>query len=78
MVIVKKFILKNKFYFLIAFSFFALLFCFFLFHNRIIIKSSISDEIVDFGSEYTPESISVCYGNKFKCHSIDVSLYNNK
>ena len=77
MVIVKKFILKNKFYFLIAFSFFALLFCFFLFHNRIIIKSSISDEIVDFGSEYTPESISACYGNKFKCHSIDVSLYNN-
>lgn len=48
-----------------------------MFHNRIIIKSSISDEIVDFGSEYTPESISVCYGNKFKCHSIDVSLYNN-
>ena len=32
---------------------------------------------MDFGSEYTPESISVCYGNKFKCHSIDVSLYNN-
>jgi peptidoglycan/xylan/chitin deacetylase (PgdA/CDA1 family) len=32
---------------------------------------------VDFGSEYTPESISACYGNKFKCHSIDVSLYNN-
>lgn len=48
-----------------------------MFHNRIIIKSSINDEIVDFGSEYTPESISVCYGNKFKCHSIDVSLYNN-
>lgn len=48
-----------------------------MFHNRIIIKSSISDEIVNFGSEYTPESISVCYGNKFKCHSIDVSLYNN-
>ena len=48
-----------------------------MFHNRIIIKSSISDEIVDFGSEYTPESISVCYGNKFECHSIDVSLYNN-
>lgn len=32
---------------------------------------------MDFGSEYTPESISVCYGNKFECHSIDVSLYNN-
>lgn len=48
-----------------------------MFHNRIIIKSSINDEIVDFGSEYTPESISACYGNKFKCHSIDVSLYNN-
>lgn len=32
---------------------------------------------MDFGSEYTPESISACYGNKFKCHSIDVSLYNN-
>ena len=77
MVIVRQFLLKNKFCFLISFSFFILLFCFFLFHNRIIFKSSINDEVIEFDSEYIPETVSVCYGNAFKCHSIDVSLYNN-
>ena len=73
----KKFILKNKVYFFISFSFFPLFLCFFLFYNRIIFKSSIKNEMIDFGSEYIPESINACYGNIFKCHSIDVSLYNS-
>ena len=74
----KKFILKNKVYFLISFSLFLCFFlCFFLFYNRIIFKSSIKNEMIDFGSEYIPESINACYGNIFKCHSIDVSLYNS-
>ena len=72
----KKFILKNKFYFLLAFSFFIIILCFFLLYNRIVFKSSINDEIIDVGSEYSPESIGACYGNMFKCRNIDVSLYN--
>jgi peptidoglycan/xylan/chitin deacetylase (PgdA/CDA1 family) len=32
--------------------------------------------VVDVNSNFIPDNVSVCYGNKFKCKSIDVSLYN--
>ena len=77
MVIVKKFILKNKFYFLILFSLVVFLLCFLLFYNRIIFKEFIDNEVIDVGSEYIPQNVSACYGNKFRCKSIDVLLSNN-
>lgn len=74
---VKKFLLKNKLYFIIVFSIlFVFLACFFLFHKRIIFKDKLTDLVVDVNSNFIPNTVSVCYGNKFKCKSIDVSLYN--
>ena len=43
---------------------------------RIIFKDSLSDLVIDVNSNFTPIGVSACYGNKFKCRGIDVSLYN--
>ncbi len=77
MVIVKKFLLKNKLYFIIGFIvLFVFIFCFYIFSKRIIFKDSLSDLVIDVNSNFTPQSVSACYGNKIKCMNIDVSLYN--
>ena len=55
---------------------FVFLVCFFLFHKRIIFKDKSTTLVVDVNSNFIPDNVSVCYGNMFKCKSIDVSLYN--
>lgn len=62
---------------MIAFSFLCcLIIYFFLFSKRIIFKVSVSHDIVEVGNDYISEGVSACYGNRFKCKSIDISLYN--
>jgi len=74
---VKKFLLKNKLYFIIGFSLLIVsILCFYIFSKRIIFKDELSDLIIDVNSNFTPSDVSACYGNKLKCKSVDVSLYN--
>ncbi len=77
MVIVKKFLLKNRLYFIIGFCIlFIFILYFFLFSKRIIFKENLSDLVIDVNSNFTPQGVSACYGNMFKCRGVDVSLYN--
>ena len=55
---------------------FVSIFCFYIFFNRIIFKDNLYDLVIDVNSNFTPQSVSACYGNKIKCKSVDVSLYN--
>ena len=74
---VKKFLLKNRLYFIVGFSILLIsVLCFYVFSKRIIFKESLSDLVVDVNSNFTPSDVSACYGNKLKCKSVDVSLYN--
>ena len=50
--------------------------CFYIFSNRIIFKDNLFDLVIDVNSNFSPQSVSACYGNKLKCNSVDVSLYN--
>ena len=73
----KKFLLKNKLYFILGFSFlFIFILCFYIFSKRIIFKEDLPDLVIDVNSNFSPQSVSACYGNKIKCRSVDVSLYN--
>ena len=77
MAIVKKFLLKNKMYFIMFFCFLTVSsLCFYIFSNRIIFKDNLFDLVIDVNSNFSPQSVSACYGNKLKCNSVDVSLYN--
>lgn len=73
----KRFLNKNKFL-LIVLSILVLFICFLfvIFHKRIIFNGSKNIEIVEFQSDYIPDNISACYGNMFKCDSIDVEVHN--
>lgn len=78
MVIVKEFLNKNKFIFIGLFILIILLICFLLFKKSIYFNNfNTSDEIVEVNSDYMPETITACYGNKFKCEKIDVSVQSD-
>lgn len=51
---------------------------FLLFRKTIIFKDcdNLSD-VIEVHSDYVPESVFACYGNKFKCSSLDVGIINN-
>ena len=77
MVIVKKFIQKNRLLFIILLAlFFLFLVLFLIFHKKIIFNVSNDIIVLEYQSDFIPESISACYGNSFKCDSIDVEVHN--
>ena len=74
---VKKFLFKNKLYFIFGFIILlGVFFYFFLFRKHIIFNYSVSDLVIDVNSDFIPDGVSACYGNKFSCKSIDVSMHN--
>ena len=78
MVIVKRFLQKNKF--LVIFSvFLVLLFLvlFFFFRKHIIFSVVDQDSVIEVQSDYVIENVSACYGNKFRCESIDVDVHSD-
>lgn len=72
----KKFLLKNKIYFFIAFSFLLFLIIYFCFFSKRIIFNFSGEDVIEVGSDYSSKGVSACYGNIFKCFDIDVSLYS--
>ena len=56
--------------------FFLLYFIFFKKHI-IFNNHSLLSDIVEVHSDYIPENVSACYGNKFKCKSLEVGIINN-
>ena len=75
--IVKKFLNKNKILFIVLLFLIVFPCSFFLLRNRIFFNTiSLSDEIIEVKSEYVPEKIEACYGNKFSCKNIDVNINN--
>ena len=72
---------KKKYFIigLIVLLFFVVFFIYFLFFSKHIIFKNSSNlyDIVEVHSEYIPEGVFACYGNKFKCKRIDVSVVNN-
>ena len=51
---------------------------FLLFRKEIVFNASDNfSELVEVNSDYVIESISACYGNKFKCDDIDVDVVSN-
>lgn len=75
---VKKFLFKNRLYFIISIVILlCITFSFFLFHKCIIFNDIFSDLVIDVNSDFIPPSVSACYGNKFRCNSIDVSMHND-
>ena len=70
----KKFLLKNKFLFVGAFIFIIFIcFLLWLFMKDISFnESDLVDEVIEVNSDYEPALVRACYGNRFKCDSIDV------
>ena len=78
MVIVKRFLQKNRLLFLISFLLIILLVVLFFFFRKRIIFSVIDQEsIVEVQSDYVIENVSACYGNSFKCDPIDVEVHSD-
>lgn len=74
----KKLFQKNKFLFIIVFILIILIcFLIWLFRKNITFNVTNSSEVIEVQSDYIPETISACYGNKFKCQSIDVDVYSH-
>lgn len=55
------------------FVFFVLLICF-IFKHKIYFKYTDKEVTVDVGSEFVIPSVTACYGNRFKCRDIEVSI----
>jgi len=78
MVIVKKFLQKNKLLIFLFFAFLLLFLVFFLFFRKHIIFSVIDhDSVIEVQSDYVVENVSACYGNFFNCYPISVDAHSD-
>ena len=67
------FIKKYRFYFIGIFLFLFILIFVFLFSRKFVFSGDFSDVSVDVNGEYVYPSVSACYGNLFRCKSVEVS-----
>lgn len=77
MVVVKKLLLKNKLLVFLFFFFLLLLVLVFLFHNRFIFSDSVDSYTISVNSDFIPENIGACYGNRISCKKVDVEVFSN-
>ena len=75
--IVRRFFRNNKLvFFFILFVLLSFILVFF-FRKRVFFKVDQVESFVEVHSDYVIENISACYGNRFKCSSIDVEVHSD-